>query len=73
MDVMHCPLIIMSTKCGLLTKKCWIMQYPSVFQRGKGGLCKMVESGQEVRVINVEYLQGYKEQLYFPQLRNGPR
>ena len=37
---MHYSLIIMLTKSGLFSKNCWIMQYQSMFQRGKGGLDK---------------------------------
>ena len=39
---MHYSLIIMSTKSGLFSKKYWIMQYPSVFQKGKGRLDKKI-------------------------------
>ena len=49
---MHYYLIITLTKSGLFSKKCWIMQYPSLFQRGNGGLDKNNYGGQEALNIS---------------------
>ena len=56
---MYYSLIIMLTKSGLFSKKCWMMQYPSLFNGGKGELDKTImvdkryRRGQEVEAMAI--------------------
>ena len=45
---MHYSLIITLTNSWLFFKKCWIMHYPNLFQRGKGGININYYGGQLV-------------------------
>ena len=44
---MHYSSIVMLRNSGLFSNKCWMMQYPCLFQGGKGELDKNNDGGQE--------------------------